>query len=388
MSRSRSVSSIRFPSYSPYGRSRSSSVRAYSRRSAVPGKTKAGRFKAAVKKIVLGTTETKRRATTALHKAGTAMTITLTSDADDAGMNGLWLASAAASNTLSRPDTALVFPQNAVFGAIAKGDNSNQREGDNVLVTLYRTKYSVTIKWNGANTFSRAAQRINCLEFMLCIKDPVIALAMCVDMDTEGDDYNDNVMRILTAAGLFSFQADNAAILAVTPATNSLSAQTLWQRDSLFGVKEWKRDWTNAEQVERRAGTALGSVVWHKWRTFRRPTKRPPSVVVPIVTTTEATADITGNLSATATIAAHNYTNVAYEVHDNDVNQRVRMGVSMRFKKPVKIVYNIDTDGSETTPSLPTNKTYIYGTWWISDAGAGAVVALYDGQTEIRWKDP
>ncbi len=351
------------------------------------GRSKAGRFKAAVKKIVLGEAETKRRATNATHGLGTALTVGGLAVQDDPGVNGLWLNSTAAANTLSRPDTALAYPPNCIFGAIAKGDDSNEREGDKVDLIRISNRYTITITWGSATANSQPTQQLNCLEFLLCIKDPATALAMAVDMDTAGNDYNNNVMRILTAAGLFAQQYTNTEILANTPATNALSNEAIWQKDAIFGVKQWRNDMSADDVAERTVAKSLGSVIWKRWRTFRRPITHLSRVVdshnsgIPLTGTGQVAVFELGVDVGDATIPT-------YHTHEYETRSRHKMGVAKRFKKPVKLIYNIAADGSETTASLPTNKCFIYGTWWISDMATAGSVDVYQGTCEMRWKDP
>lgn len=316
------------------------------------------------------------------------MVLTATGVVDSAGTNGLWLGSAAASNTLSRPDTALIYPQNCVFGAIAKGDDSTEREGDKVDLIYIANKYQVTITWGTATVLTQATQQLNCLEFLLVIKNPNTALAICIDMDTEGDDYNDNIMRILTASGCFAQQYTGAEIVGATPPTNSMSSQALWQKDAIFGLKQWSNDMTASDVAERRAAKDLGSVIWKKWHTYRRPRDNVSRVEdahgggIPVILAgTDFVCTSSGVSDAFNTVAVHHN-------HKNETRSRVNLGMKMHFKKPVKLVYDIAVDGSETTASLPTNRCYIYGTWWISDIAVLGSLDLYKGSVEMRWKDP
>lgn len=380
MSRSRSVSSIRFPSYSRYGsRSRSRA------RSATGSKT----FAAKVKAIVLRTAETKRRGVVAPLGNGTDMTLTATANSFEGTNVGLWLNSTAASTDLGRPDTALNHPPNAVFGAIAKGDDSVEREGDNVLLSYMSNKHVIRIGWGIQDSTSQDFQRAYCLEFLLCIKDPIAAAKMTIDMDTSGDDYSDLVMRVLMANGAFSAQYTNAVIVGNTPQENTTANQSVWHRSVVSStIKEWTRDYTKLEVEERRDGKALGSIIWKRQRVFKRPAGKANSTHVRSFISAEASADITGNLGATATIAAHDHTSAEHNVDQGFQTSLHRMGFRMHLKKPIKLVYNIDTDGSETTTSLPVNKMFVYGTLWQHNLGPGGAVKYFSGGAEMRWKDP
>lgn len=353
--------------------------------------TRHGRFKAAVKKIILNTAETKRRAVSSGVSTGNAMVITATTVENSETFNGLWLGSiSGAANTLSRPDTALSVVQNCVFGAIAKGDDSFEREGDNVDLTYMSTRYLVNLRWNQATTASVRHQRIQCLEFLICVKNPSLAIALCIDMDTGGNDYSDTVMQILMAGGCFANQGSLVDIQTATPLENTCSNQALWNMSIIRGIKEWTRDLDADEQDERRNGKSIGSVVWKKWRTFKRPLA--PSLCqdvpahasgIPIVSATGAVAVLElGADGGDSNIGEHNICNQFQ-------SQLVPMGFTKRMiKKPIKLKWNLNTDGSETTASLPLNKCFVYGTWWNHDSAAGAVVTTIRGKTEMRWKDP
>lgn len=368
-----------------------------------PAKTTAGRLKATIKRIMLKQVETKRRGVRAVHGVGTAMVLTAGGQDDSRGANGLWLGSTAASVTLARPDNALIYPQNCVFGAIAKGDNSDEREGDKVDLIYIANPYWATITWGQSTETTQAQQRLNCLEFLLCITDPNAAAAMCIDMDTGGDDYQDVVMRILTAGGIFCQQYTLAEIQGSTPPANSLTAQTIWMKDNIFGLKQWNNDMSADDVSERTDVKGIGKVAWHKWHTYKRPHYNSTHVVeafnvteaahdggIPISTTTNNRVAVSeaGANDDLNEISSHLHAYAVQTTLQAHQRTRIKLGMKMHFKKPVKLIYNIATDGSETTASLAQNKTFIYGTWWISDMSDLGSVDIYRGSTEMRWKDP
>ncbi len=352
----------------------------------MPGaKTKAGRFKAAVKKIVLGTAETKRRFVPVAFDGGSDMVVTAVVTEQENYNSGLWVNSTASGNTLARPDTALLFPPNCIFGAIAKGDNSNEREGDNVDLIYVANKYTMILHWNPADVATVNHQRIVVLEFLVCWKIPTDAIAAALALASAGDDYNDNIFRILMAAGLFDRHDTLTAIQGATLTGNSLAQVSLTSLEVLkSGVKQWVRDQSVLEVDEIRDAKAMGSVMKHKWHTFRRPNN---SYAETRTTWTTPTADITGNLSATATIAS--FANPAVASFKGITTQLKRLGFKMHFKsKPIKLKYLISADGSETTASLPLNKTLNYGCMVWSNDAAGATFKMQRGGCEMRWKDP
>lgn len=343
-------------------------------------KSKAKSFAEKVKKIVLKVSETKRRMDPVEFDGGTDMVVTSLANPQLRTRSGLWVNSTASGNELSRPDTALIFPPNAVFGAIAKGDNSNEREGDNVDLIYICNQYTMMLLWNAPDAQVREHQRIYVLEFLVCWKNPTIALAMAVDLSDGGDDYTDNVFRILMAAGLFDRQDTLTVIQANTLAANSLAIVATTALEVLKpGYKEWGRDLAVLEVDEKKNGQAIGSVMKHKWHTFKRPAGHM-FTNVPLTVT-----PIRDNL-VTATVAAFN--NPANVESSGSTTQLKRMGFKIHFKKPIKLKYLISADGSETTPSLPTNKTISYGCLIWSNDGAGGTFKIQRGGCEMRWKDP
>lgn len=354
-------------------------------------KTKLGRFKAAVKKIVLGTSETKRRfVTQAAPFQGDEMVLTGTATTNAPFFSGLWLNSRASAVTLARPDTALLFPPNAVYGAIAKGDNSNEREGDNVDLTFINNKFSATLFWDAADSTAMAHQRIVCLEFLICWKDPVIARTMALGLSAETDPYLDNVFRILVGAKMFDNQFSLTGITGNTLASNTLASNATTSLNVLkSGYKEWTRDYTDQVTEEMRNAKALGTVIKTKWHTWKRPhatfehSHQTHSTGIPIDTTV-------GRRVAVFELGANDDTSgeAQYEVNVGPNTTPIRLGFKMHFKKPIRLVYLSSNNGDETADSLPSNKTLNYGTLWWSDDGPGCTAAIKTGGAEMRWKDP
>lgn len=350
---------------------------------------KAVTFAAKVKAIVNRTGETKRRAVVALFNKGEDMVITATGAFDEAYNNGLWLGSVDATTSMADPDNALQFPMNVVFGAIAQGDKSTEREGDQVSMTLMKTSYNIRLKWNPATASTARHQRITVLEFVLCIRDPVVALTMCNAMDDGGDDYSDQIMSVLVASGkIFDIQYTSSIIQAQTPAVNSTGDQSSWHRSATnSGIKVWNRDLTTSQIEHTRLGKAVGSVYWHKWHSYKRPTVAAPCQISPAYSTglplTAAGRVPVGELVAATTTAS----TAAYDICADNQSQIKHLGVTMRFKKPKILKYQLTVAGGEATPSIPTNCCLIYGTWWRHNSGEGATIKLLNGGVEQRWKD-